>query len=322
MWSTGSEVTGRVGENDTSSKTLPDELEGLNSSGLGTLTSSEIATQVIQVIFFHYMHRLAKVSLKRLEQSCLAQLIELNAQGKQLLADGYHTDYPTVVMTKTTAPNTIQTSILQIQDWKSLCEAATQFELAAQICDRACNWAKQHYVDRQWFLDLVVLNLGDWVFSDRSRRRHSWWHGTVLQAKKNYKYTEVASFKISSSIEKLVPPPQITPYNPVAQTREEHKKGAMQNLERYYTAQEQFYQAKGFVSTVRKRARVESPWLHVEWFVKYQILGWTAARIAEKYTLTAVHEGSIYQTVKKIAQQLDFELRPRLGTRDRKKSLA
>jgi hypothetical protein len=319
IWSTGSQVTARIDKNDTTGQILPDELTGLAGSGLGVLTSPEIAIQITQAIFIFYMRRNAKGTLKHLEERCLPKFIELKLLGKQFLPKSYRSDIPAIVMKEASAPNYTHTWILHIENWKSLSDAATQFEQAARIRDHVRDWAIKHHLDRQWFLDIVIHNLGVWAFSDELRRKHTWLHGTLLHAQVDHRYSETDSFKYGRSIEKVLQPPRVKPYNPVSQTREEHRKLLAIEVDRYYTEQEQFFKGKGFISTTRKRARFESPWLHVEWFVKYQILGWTAARIAQKYKLTAVHEGSIYQAVKKIAQQLDFELRPKLGTREKKK---
>jgi hypothetical protein len=289
---------------------IADHVSALNSLGFGTLSSPDIRTQIARIMLFHYMTKVAPERLRRLQEACIPLYEILKAVGRRRFPDS-HSDFP-LLEGRTVTAESVTTWMICVDGWKSLREGAQHCEEAAELACELDRWASEHHLSREWFFDATLRNLSGWAKSEKTNRNLGWSLPASFSIGQDQRSSDAEACQLGRQIAKSLRVPVIPTYNPAFQTRNEHQDTLLRQLAKYHVAQENLFRTLGFVPTIRKRSRIESPWIHMEWFVRYQVLGWTTARIADENGLTAVNEASIYKAINNLAIQLDLELRPRI----------
>jgi len=285
------------------------ELEKL---GLGAMTHPETQRWIARVVLCAHIERMMVADLRNLQESCLPLYAGLHELGRETLqAD--HSHFPALVIQAAISDNTKRQCVHHVESWSSLCEAGTHFHLAKQLETAMLAWADDRHMNVDWFLDAVLMNLCGWRLDQEARKKPHWvYPGSMAAGQYHRTGIDLRRLHGWGTLDGVIPPPVVKPYNPSAQTRREHQQEFTLELDRYYTKQEEFFAISGFQKTTPKRARTvkDSPWLHFDWFVEYQMQERPAKEIAKKYTLHAIGEDAIYSALVDLARLLEVPLRP------------
>jgi hypothetical protein len=264
-------------------KGIPARLAELGKLGLGTMTHPEIACWVARVILFERMEKMLGEDLRDLRKSALPLYVALYARGRQMLP-GDHSDFPVLVIRDVLADNSERTRRHSVESWSSLCEAAEHFPVAKRLVTAVSLWSEARRMTADWFLDSILGNLRVWRIRGKVEPLPWSYRGGLAGGEHRRVGPDAQRVHGWGTLDHVIPVPVVTPYNPTAQTREEHKLELQSDLEGYYAAQEALFAAEGFQRTVRKRKRAGTDlWLHVEWFIEHQMRGRSGSEIAEKY---------------------------------------
>lgn len=292
-------------------KSIEASLKELEKLGFGTLTHPETRRWIAHVVLFAHMKDMLAIELQNLRDRCLPLYKALHERGRAIDA---HSDFPALVIREVVSSNTIRSSRLWVESWASLAKAMKHSPLAKELAATISQWADGLHMQVDWFLDAVLMNLCLWRKDSKAETDLQWLYpGSMLAGEHQRGGIDLRRLHGWGTLDRVIPAPVVKPYNPSTQTRIEHLQMLEVELNAYYDKQEDLFTSQGFQETILKRARTvkQRPWLHFEWFIKYQMQGALASEIAEKYQ-QGIGEDAIHRALRDLAGILQVTLRPRV----------
>jgi hypothetical protein len=288
-------------------------LEKAGKIGFGTMTHQEGARWVARVMLFDRMEKMMSDYLLRLKATALSHYTALYELGRNTTP--IHTsNVPALTIHERLPDGGEHFRAHYVTDWSSLCEAADHFDEAGLLASAVSDWAERMHMGIGWFLDAIVTNLFGW----RAQPEGLGWSypGSYMELQHGHRVGggDMRNIHGWGGLDRVVPAPTVRPYNPSTQTRQEHLADLQLDLNKYYEQQEGTFAKAGFQPTTQKRKRSgNSPWLHFEWFIQYQMQERTGAEIAEAQGLKGSGEDAVSKALRDLAELLPVTLRPRVG---------
>jgi hypothetical protein len=294
-------------------KGIPERLGELGKLGLGAMTDPETACWIARVILFDRMQKSLADDLQKLRDSSLPLYQALLERGRKMLPGDY-SDFPALVIHDVLPNNVTQARRHYVQSWSSLEQAAEHFTAAKELMTAVREWAGARHMMADWFLDSILSNLCVWS-KNRQAEQDVWWlySGSLAEGRNHLVGPDAQRLHGWGTLDHRIAVPAVKPYNPSTQTRDEYQREHQLELDRYYARQEDVFAEAGFEPTVQKRKRAsDSPWLHVDWFIQYQIQERSGPQIAQKYKGGKIGEDAIHHALRDLAGVLEVTLRPRV----------
>jgi len=266
--------------------------------GLGSVTEPQTQVWALRTIFFSVTEQTARPTIETLCAACRPFFVELKRISRECLPHD-HSDFPALVIVTITEESTTS-QLHDVRDWASLCLAAQQFPVAADLHATIWNWAAERRLAVGWFLDAVYRML---CIGSQSSGPCPWSYGGASGTMPGGLRVggPLAGQLLRLRSSKPVPVPR--PYNPAVQHREEYLLAIQRHFQRYCEVVEEEFTKAGFHRTNRKRQRSGPTWIHEEWFVRNRIEQWPQTKIAKNYR---VSEDAVSKAVCKTAKILGF----------------
>jgi hypothetical protein len=270
------------------------------------------------------MGKLMRRELEDLRDTCLPLYEALFHLGRQMLPRS-NSSFPDLVVSD--ASGNVQTHRRQcIDGWSSLRKVVSHYTQAEDLASALSKWAGDRHMMTDWFLDEALRNLAAWHILPQAAEG-LWWlqRGSLAGGKHDRFANNSRTLQGKGAFDRIIPVPVIKLYNPTAQTREEHRQQLDASLNNYYAKQESLFEMLGFRRTVVKRARTgkkrKNPWLHWDWFIKYQMQERSgsdiANEIAKKQDLDIAPD-AIHAAVRDVGRVLEVLVRAQVkGTKSR-----
>jgi hypothetical protein len=289
-----------------------------SSLSLGQLSSPETVTWIARCILFHFVEKLAQKELRELRDHCRGPFDELRS-GEELLGPLRDDLFPHILIA-TEVEGCHEERIHYLENWDALIQASVYSPAADSLQSSISRWAKQHSLDASWVLE-AAWRLLCWWFQPSYTDKNLLWSLPSIFAigPDGRKHVSGIGFDGNNKYRpELVPAgvcaemPILLPYDPVAMTQSEYLKRVRGTMKEYCKHQEAGYQKLGLIPAPWMRNKSGSPWVHWEWFVKYQIRRLTTAEIADAHPGTAISENTVFAGVRKVGRYVGLQLRPKI----------
>lgn len=298
---------------------LSELVMALERLGFGELTEPGTQEWIVRVVLFQSMQRLCRKHLRELRESCVPTVQALIESGKRQFGRAAG-EFPAVAIELKIDQQTTRQELLWIDSLKALRIAADHIMEVRQLQTILENWASRCHVSEDWFLDAIVRILTVWSVSPEAADDLEWRYPGSLSSAPEWRFGDgdPALYELITALAEVEPPPSIPVYNPAMQTQKEHRASVEASLNKYYEQQEARFKLRGFIPSTRKRRRTAPAWVHMDWFVKYQINERTAAQIARGIDNRELGENAINKAVRDIAKLLQVPLRQQLPAVNKK----
>ena len=305
-------------------KIIPSHLLSLRQIGFGDFTIPVIERYVARHLLFHFIDKLCSPELAALKGNAFPLYCQLHEIGcRQRGKDDTHVPFVGIEYLLH-AQNARVSELVSIDSWHNLEKVGRHLDAAAKLHRAIETWARPHNVLVDWFLDALLRNLCAWRLE--GRQIAFFYPGSMsfgpIGRFGGDKDIPGEVFHVGTALEKMFPLRLPEPFNPLTQRRSEHWKHVEKAYEEYYTMREKHLTEIGFTKVKRKRDRSGDPWVHVEWFVRYQVKGWTAERIADRIKprtagADTIGATGIYHAVSDFSDLVELPLRPKKTVRAR-----
>jgi hypothetical protein len=293
-------------------KGIAERLEEFGKLGLGTMVHPETACWCARSILFLHMEKTLADDLQELRDSSLPLYRALLERGRKMLP-GDHSDFPAMVIQDVLPNNATRARLHYVQSWASLKQAAEHSTAAKELMTAVSEWTGARHMIEDWFLDSILGNLCVWCKSPEAGMTLRWsYTGSLAEGKDHRVGPDAKRLHGWGTLDHRLAVPAVKPYNPSTQTRVEYQRELQLEFDRYCALQEDVFAEAEFEQTVRKRARTsDSPSLHFDWFIEYQIQERSGPQIAQKYKQGKIGEDAIHHALRDLAGVLQVTLRPR-----------
>jgi hypothetical protein len=233
----------------------------------------------------------------------------LAEEGKRQLPD-MQADIPVLNVTVRHPGGRETQTLTLIDSWTALC-AAHPVREAQLLQAEIASWAVEQHLCVDWFCDAALFNLRCWHGAEGTALLADWSYPGGIGEWKDTKFggLEPMMLRLVKVLAEMGPQPPVVPvFNPAMQYPREHFREVQLRLEDYYAAQTKRFLSAGFKESSRVRRRAGARLDHMRWFIKFQILGHSARRIAEKHR-GVVSSSAVIKAVRALARALSIPLR-------------